>query len=64
MDDLTPYDRWWIAQGFPWCDVCKRGAVGHETYGPMHVTKERPTGVHFSEDTSGHSVTMQEWWNQ
>jgi hypothetical protein len=60
----TEWARQWIADGFPWCDTCKRPAVFNEQMGNLHVTEERRWGLYPHEDPADHRPTFREWSEQ
>ncbi len=49
--------------GFPWCDTCRQPAVWRESWGMLHSTPEHMFGLPPHLDSSGHKVTMSEWWS-
>lgn len=46
-------------QAWPWCDTCKRPAVGG-AHGLRHSTSEHPFGS--PKQDFDHEVTLREWW--
>ncbi|WP_088320317.1 hypothetical protein [Kineosporia sp. R_H_3] len=51
----------WRAEGFPWCDVCRKPAVQKPGLEARHATVEHPDGVQFEADPSGHRVSITQW---
>lgn len=59
----TTAQLWQHHAGLPWCDTCKKRAVFSEFFGNLHSSSQFPFGIPEHLDTSGHEVTMRDWYN-